>query len=171
MDIPYCPHTPTEQQKSWLVNRDRSYSYIALAGAGKTEALLMAALQDAEVPGYSAIIFYRNPESVRFWLDLLDRWWEDSPGFRYRGFGSWLLPHGAQLRLETMPTIGRINRYRSFEWNFIGFDSVQGYTESQRKMEEWLPIRARGNGVRLRATIDGYSDYLADNPFVDHGEG
>lgn len=171
MEIPYCPHEPTDQQKTWLANRDRSYSYIALAGAGKTEALLMAALQDAEMQGYTAIIFFPSAVYVRFWLDLLDRWWEDSPAFRYRGFGSWLLPHGAQLRLEVMPTISHINRYRSYEWNFIGFDSVQNYSDSQRQMEDWLPIRARRKGARLRSTIDGFSNSQADNPFVDHGAG
>ena len=69
----YCPEEPSLTQKVFL----RTYSLEALfggaAGGGKSSALLMAALQYVDVPGYSAILFRRTYADLALPGAIMDR--------------------------------------------------------------------------------------------------
>jgi hypothetical protein len=65
--IRYCPHAPTEQQTLALVahrflpdDEPSEVFYGGAAGGGKSDWLLMGALEYVDVPGYAAIIFRRT---------------------------------------------------------------------------------------------------------------
>jgi predicted phage terminase large subunit-like protein len=70
---PYCPEAASLTQKVFL----RTYALEALfggaAGGGKSSALLMAALQYVDVPGYSAILFRRTFADLSLPGALMDR--------------------------------------------------------------------------------------------------
>lgn len=52
----YCPLTPTPRQEAFLMLKAFEVFYGGAAAGGKSAALLMAALQYADVPGYEALI-------------------------------------------------------------------------------------------------------------------
>src|SRR4051794_16948668 len=52
----YCPLTPTPKQEAFLMLTAYEVFYGGAAGGGKTAALLMSALQYADVPGYHALL-------------------------------------------------------------------------------------------------------------------
>ena len=56
----YSPTQPTPKQRAFLALDCLEALYGGAAGGGKSEALLMAALQYVHVPGYAAILFRRT---------------------------------------------------------------------------------------------------------------
>jgi hypothetical protein len=61
-----CPLTPTPRQEAFLRLTALEVLYGGAAGGGKTIALLMSALQYADVPGYHALLL--RPSLTEFEL-------------------------------------------------------------------------------------------------------
>src|SRR3984893_16043230 len=56
----YCPHVPTPKQLAFLLCPRTEAFFGGAAGPGKTEALLMGALQLVERPLYNALLLRRT---------------------------------------------------------------------------------------------------------------
>src|SRR6185503_3429726 len=56
----WCPHRPTERQQLFLSLTDLEAFYGGAVAGGKTDALLMAALQYVDYPGYSALLLMKT---------------------------------------------------------------------------------------------------------------
>src|ERR1700722_8870220 len=56
----YCPHVPTAKQLAFLVCPRVEAFFGGAAGPGKTEGLLMGALQLVDLPNYHALILRRT---------------------------------------------------------------------------------------------------------------
>src|SRR5690606_3181408 len=69
----YIPHKPTPKQAAFLLLPNREAFYGGAAGGGKSEALLMAALQYVDVPGYRAILIRRTYTDLALPGALMDR--------------------------------------------------------------------------------------------------
>jgi hypothetical protein len=69
----YIPHTPTPKQSAFLLLPGREAFFGGAAGGGKSDALLTAALQYVDVPGYSAILFRRTYADLALPGALMDR--------------------------------------------------------------------------------------------------
>lgn len=108
--------------------------YGGSAGGGKSLALLVAALQYVEVPGYSALLLRRSfadlnlPKALiplsHLFLQETDAKWD---GQKYR----WTFPSGATLSFGYLATDVDKYRYQGAEFSFIGFDELTQFTESQ----------------------------------------
>jgi hypothetical protein len=97
------------------------------AGGGKSDTLLMAALQYVHVPNYSALILRRDfarlalpgaiMDRAREWLYDTDASWNSqSKSFRF--------PSGAVLQFGYVDNFTDVYRYASAEFQFIGFDEL-----------------------------------------------
>ncbi len=67
------PHQPTVKQRAFLLDSGLEAFFGGAGGGGKSEALLLAALQYADVPGYSAIVFRRTFADLALAGALMDR--------------------------------------------------------------------------------------------------
>src|SRR5216684_4245493 len=56
----YIPHNPSPKQSVFLNLTEREAFYGGAASGGKSDAILMGALQWVDIPGYSAIIFRKT---------------------------------------------------------------------------------------------------------------
>jgi hypothetical protein len=76
----YVPHVPTDQQTAGLVahrflpgDEPSEVFYGGAAGGGKTDWLLMGALEYVDVPGYAALLLRRTFAELALPGSLMDR--------------------------------------------------------------------------------------------------
>ncbi len=192
--VPSQPH-PKQQAFLWLPHREALFG--GAAGGGKSEALLMAALQYVDVPGYAAILFRRTYTDLALPRALMDRaqqWLHGTDAGWDERDKTWRFPNGASLTFGYLDHEQAKFRYQSAEFQFVGFDELTQFSESQylflfsrlrRREGQTIPLRMRaasnpgGMGhewVKARF-IDGRSPdrvfipaRLEDNPSIDQAE-
>jgi len=191
---PFVPHQPTERQAEFLAVEAAEVFYGGAAGGGKSEALLMAALTHVEVPGYAAILFRRTYSDLALPGALMARaqeWLAPTAASWSERDKRWTFPSGATLSFGYLETETDKYRYQSAEFQFVGFDELTQFTESQylylfsrlrRRTGVDLPLRMRGGSnpggvghewVRARFVDASSADRvyvparLTDNPHLD----
>lgn len=192
----YVTHSPTPTQTAFLLLDCKEAFFGGAAGGGKSDALLMAALQYVDVPGYAGIIFRRTYADLSLpgaliprsheWLGGTDASWDGSNHL-------WRFPSGARLAFGYLQYTGDEQRYRSAEFQFLGFDELTAFPERPYR---YLHSRLRrpsggalsGVPLRIRAASNpggiGHEwvqerfltnpgprifipSYLSDNPHLD----
>ena len=192
----YIPHKPTSKQLAFLLLDNSEALYGGAAGGGKSDALLMAALQYVDDPTYSALLLRRSyadlalpgalMDRAKEWLMPTDARWKESSK-------TWTFPSGATLSFGYLEHTGDEYRYQSTEFAFIGFDELTQFEEKQyrymfsrlrRLADSSVPLRMRtasnpgGIGhewVRSRFIDEDplksrrvfISARLPDNPYLD----
>lgn len=140
----YCPHDPHPKQKAFL----RSESFEALFGGaasgGKSDALLMAALQYVDVPDYAAFIFRNTFSDLSLPGAIMDRardWLGEYPEIRWLTKSSTaVFPSGATLSFGYLEHADDHLRYKGMEVQYLGFDEV---TEISEQHYRYLISRVR----------------------------
>ena len=190
----YIPHLPHPKQQAFLLLDSIEAFFGGAAGGGKSDALLMAALQYVDVPVYSALLLRRTfadlsqegaliPRSHE-WLAQTDAVWNEQ-GHK------WSFPSGATVSFGYMDHEKDKYRYQSTEYQFVGFDELTQFSETQyrymfsrlrRLAGVNIPVRMRsasnpggtGHDWVKRRMVDGGSkarpfirSKLADNPSLD----
>lgn len=167
------------------------------AGGGKSDALLIAALQYVDMPNYHALILRKTysdlalPEAIMArsleWLSATDAHWSGQDKL-------WTFPSGATLSFGYLQHENDKFRYQSSAFQFIGFDELTQFSETQylylfsrlRRLEgSQIPLRMRsasnpGNvgheWVKARFVTGKHrqrlfiKSLLEDNPHLDRDE-
>jgi predicted phage terminase large subunit-like protein len=158
----YCPHVPTSKQLAFLAMDDLEIFYGGAAGPGKSTALLMGALQYVDVPGYAALILRRTYGDLALPGALMDMAfeWLRGTGAKWRsGLKTWTFPSGATLTFGHLEHEEQKRRYAGAEFQFIGFDELTGFTQTQY---DFLFSRLRKPNTSSRLAADGVG--IADVP-------
>lgn len=191
----YIPHDPTPKQAEFLLFEGREALYGGAAGGGKSDALLMAALQYVETPNYAAILFRKSYTDLAMpgalmdraheWLDGTDAKWNEKKK-------TWTFPSGATVTFAYLDHVNDRFNYQGSEFHFVGFDELTQFDESnyrylfsrlRRLKGSKIPIRCRaasnpgGKGhefVYQRFLVEGpekgrrfFPATLDDNPHLD----
>jgi hypothetical protein len=164
-------------------------------GGGKSDALLMGALQYVDVPGYAAILFRRTYTDLSLPEALMDRahQWLSGTDARWREVTkTWTFPSGATVSFGYLENEKNKYRYQSAAFQYIAFDEVSQFFETQytylfsrlRRLEgASVPLRMRcasnppttsaGQWVKERFITNRSPDVpfvpagLSDNPHID----
>lgn len=132
----YIPHTPTLPQQAFLAFDGTVYEafFGGAAGGGKSDALLMAALQYADVPGWRALLLRRTYRDLALpgalmsrsheWLSATDAHWNGTEK-------TWTFPSGATLTFGYLQHEQDKYTYQGAEFLFIGFDELTQFLETQ----------------------------------------
>lgn len=163
-----------------------------------SEALLMAAAQYVEVPGYSALILRKTLPDLNQSGALIPRsheWWDNTRAQWRENQKKWTFPSGATIRFGFLEKDQHMDNYMGSEYQFIGFDEATQFpyhqygklrTRLRKKKTIRVPLRVRcgsnpGNvgheWVRQYFIVEGaangrvfVSAKLQDNPSLDAEE-
>ena len=155
----YIPHEPFLNQVHFLISDEEELLYGGQAGGGKSDALLMSALQYVSEEEYSALLLRRT------YMDLAQ------PNAIMNRCASWLYPYiesgevnwdrntktysfpsGATLSFGYLNHDNALDQYQGAEFQFVGFDELTQFSERQytylhsrlRRLENSeVPIRMR----------------------------
>ena len=192
-------HRPTPKQMLAMLSPHREVFFGGAAGGGKSNLLLAGALQFADVPGFSAIIFRRTYTDLALPGALMDRarQWLQGTAAHWSGTDKkWTFPSGASLQFAYMDKAGDEERYQSAEFQYIGWDELSHwptdteYTYLFSRLRRttasgWVPLRCRsasnpgGPGhdwLKKRFLDDRHAERLfipsriQDNPHLDQAE-
>lgn len=161
----FIPHYPSGKQTAFLMLPQLEAFFGGAAGGGKSDALLMAALQYVDVPGYHAIIFRKTLADLEKADALIARsheWasigeWKEQ-GAKWNGSTHiWTFPTGATLEFGHMGS-GYMNpsgatkfKYQGSAYQTICFDELTQHDESDylfmfsRLRKKRCPIHAIAN--------------------------
>lgn len=194
----YCPHSPTPKQAEFLALTCREALFGGSAGGGKSDAMLMAALQYVHVPGYAALILRRTfrqlelPDAVMArshqWLQGTDARWSAAKR-------QWQFPSGATVTFGHLQYDVNKFDYQGPAWHSILFDELGQFTEGMytylfsrlRRLKGFpVPVRMRATAnpggighdfVKQRFMVEGpekgrvfIPSRLEDNPYLDREE-
>lgn len=148
--------------------------YGGAAGGGKSDALLMAALQYVHVPGYAAIIFRRTYQDLSLaggliprsheWLANTDAKWDNQTK-------TWHFPAGSSISFGYMDSLLDHFRYQGSEYQFIGWDELTQFAEAKYKYmysrcraKKEIPVPLR---VRSASNPGGIGHLWVKRRFID----
>lgn len=156
IDNPYIPHKPFLNQVHFLTHPSEELIYGGQAGGGKSDALLMSALQYVSEPDYSALILrktYPDLSKPNAIMDRANRWLSPHEELHWtRDTKTWQFPSGATLSFGYLAHNNDLDQYQGAEFQFVGFDELTQFSENQykylhsrlRKLEDSeVPIRMR----------------------------
>jgi predicted phage terminase large subunit-like protein len=192
----FIPHNPMKnpKQAAFLLLDNLEALYGGSAGGGKSDALLMSALQYVDEPKYAALLLRRTFADLALPGALMDRAhdWLNGKAKWHDKEKTWEFPKGATLTFGYLEHEMDKYRYQSAEFQFIGFDELTQFLELQyrflfsrlrRLAGSKIPVRMRaasnpGNighewvkqrfiEERKKAGRIFIPASLVDNPFVD----
>jgi len=132
----YVPHNPWPRQWDFLELTCLEAFFGGAAAGGKSEALLMAALQHVDVPGYAALILRRDLKRLSLAGGLIERSlrWLSGTAAKWNGSERrWTFPTGgapATLTFGYLQDSSDRYRYGSTEFQYIAFDELTEFPEN-----------------------------------------
>ncbi|MCK5633433.1 terminase family protein, partial [bacterium] len=152
----YIPHEPTARQTAFLLLCDILEVFFGgAAGGGKSDALLMAALQYVDCPDYAAIIFrdsYTNLSQPNALMEVATDWLGGTDVLWKEKAKTWIFPTGATLTFGSMDKPKDHLKYKGAEFQFIGFDEASDlkwkhimymFSRLRKKEVNTVPLRFR----------------------------
>ncbi len=145
----FCPEIPTEKQRLLIDCDAFEVLWGGSAGCAKTSGLLMSSLRFAHKPGYAGMIFRRTYSDLALPGCIMDRaksWMpKGTDGVHWDGTEkTFRFASGAVLAFGYLDSVGDEHRYKSSEFQFLGFDEA-----TQIRKEAYMFLHTR---VRRKAT-------------------
>jgi hypothetical protein len=166
--------SPTQIQNTFLECLGHEALLTGGRGSGKTTALLLAALQHIDVPGYSAILFRKTYDELRLpagIVDTIQDWVFGRDGVEWNHLTNTVLfPSKATIQFGYLDHETDYRRYRSQEFQFIGIDQAEDIRETDYR---YLLSRIRRHPhfdipIRMRLTSSDEPSWV--NELFDHSD-
>lgn len=149
----YWRHVPHIKQAAFLSLPHREALYGGAAGGGKSDAMLMAALQYVDVPGYSALLLRRTFPDLNQpggLIPLAQEWLGGSGAKWNDNDHRWTFPSGATITFGFLQYENDKLRYQGAAYQFIGYDELTQFTQTQYRYLFSRLRKLEGSPVPLR---------------------
>ena len=131
----YIPHKPFDNQIDFLTYDAEELLYGGQAGGGKSNCLLMSALQYVDRPNYSALLLRRTYQDLSQPGAIMSRAKDWLSGFKEVNWNNqtktFTFPSGATLSFGYLSHDNDLDQYQGAEFQFVGFDELTQFTEKQ----------------------------------------
>lgn len=157
--LKHIGHVPFDNQIFFLTYPSEELLYGGQAGGGKSDGLLMAALQYINEPDYSALLLRRTYQDLSQPNAIMDRAKKWLHSYVENNIIKWdgntktfTFPSGSTLTFGYLSHDNDLDQYQGSELQFVGFDELTQFTEKQytylhsrlRKLKKSdIPIRMR----------------------------
>lgn len=144
--------TPQPKQAVFMARAEQEALYGGAAGGGKSDALVMEALRQVNIPHYRALILRKTYPQLRDLIDKTRRYYPAvCPGAKYNGSShSWAFPSGAQIIFGSLQHSSDKYNYQGQAYDLICFDELTQFTYDEYI---YLTSRNRPNGPGTRCYI------------------
>lgn len=148
---------PQPKQFEFMSRNEDEVLYGGAAGGGKSEALVIEALRQVDIPHYRALILRRTYKQLEDLIDKSHRYYKAAyPKAKYNITDkTWKFPSGAKIIFGNMEYENDKYNYQGKPYDFIAFDELTQFSETQYK---YLKSRNRPNGpgtdVYIRASAN-----------------
>ena len=174
---PWIPHSPYPKQLAAMMAPQGEVLYGGAAGGGKTDALLMCALQYSEHPNYRGIIFRRTYPQLAQAGGLIERSreWLTGKGPTYNATERcWTFPAGGKLFFRHMDGDGEWFAHQGAEYHFVAWDELTHWPDDRayrylmsrlrRASDDPIPLR-----VVATSNPGGMGHAWVKDRFLTHG--
>lgn len=157
--------SPQPKQLEFMRRFEDEALYGGAAGGGKSDAMVMEALRQVDIPYYRGLILRRTFPQLEDLIEKTRRYYPKIyPGAKYNGANhTWRFPSGAVVIFGSMQHEQDKFNYQGKPYDFIGFDELTQFTFSQYDYLVHSRNRPNGPGTRV------YARATANPGGVGHG--
>lgn len=167
--------TPQPRQQAFMERGEDEALYGGAAGGGKSDALVIEATRQIEIPHYKGLILRKTfPQLTELIEKSLNYYPKAFPGAMYNSSEhTWKFPSGAKIVFGSMQHSQDKLNYQGKAYDFIGFDELTHFT-----FDEYIYLisRNRPNGpgtrcyMRASANPGGIGHGWVKNRFITAAE-
>ena len=156
--------SPQPAQARFMQRTENEVLYGGAAGGGKSDALVIEALRQVEIPHYRGLIIRKTFPQLSELIDKTMRYYKPVfPKARYNASThTWTFPSGAKIIFGSMQHQTDRYNYQGKAYDFIGFDELTQFTWEEYS---YLLSRNRPNGPGTRV----YTRATANPGGIGHG--
>lgn len=155
---------PQERQRLFMERPEDEVLYGGSAGGGKSDALVMEATRQVNIPYYKGLIIRKTYPQLSELIDkTLNYYPQIFPKARYNASNhTWTFPSGAKIIFGSMQHTANRLDYQGKAYDYIAFDELTHFTQEEYT---YLQSRNRPNGPGTRC----YMRSTANPGGVGHG--